>query len=84
MMLTHINKFGSLFDAADSSLDHIFGLADKCNNSTIGSLTRIDIQKAYTATLHDLRSNGIYNSTITSLAEIGDTFNDLFHFCKER
>jgi hypothetical protein len=83
VVLTHINQFGSFRDATECGFNYGFRCADKGNHGAIRGLPGIYIEELNTFGLAPegyRLGYGVNYFMITSLAKVGDTFdNSIFH-----
>jgi hypothetical protein len=81
MVLAHVNELGCLFYGSESRLTYCFWRANKSHYRSVGTLSGICIQQLYSLYLFNFSSDFADQLHIVSLAEIGNTFNDLIHAC---
>ena len=80
VMVTHIDKFASLFHNLESGLYHRLGTAHKGNHRAVSGLAGVNIQKFHTRGTLDNCRNLIDNSHVAPFAEVGHTFHKSVHF----
>mgnify|MGYP007050063394 CR=1 FL=1 len=84
-MAAHINHLGSLADTAESSLDHVVGVAYESNDSAVGSLAGVNVEQPDAGHALDSISDFFDFGFVASLREIGDTLDNTgFHRYREK
>ena len=80
VVLGHVDKLSGLLNHLISSLKHRLGFTYEGDDSTIGSLTRVDVKEFHTFHLLNLGSHLIDDIHVAPFADIGHAFNKLLHF----
>jgi len=79
VVMPHINHFRCLFNGPEGGFAHGIGRAHEGDHRAVGGLAGINIKQLYAFHLFDLGGDLADDLHVPSLAEIGDTFNELFH-----
>ena len=77
---THVDALSRLPGPAESGFHDRFGRPDEGDDRTVGRLAGIHIQDLHTRDRCDGRDDPVNHFRTASLAEIGDAFNQSFHF----
>ena len=75
----HVYELGGTTHAAESRFAYCFRLADKGHHRAVGGLAGVHVQQPDAFYAAYSVGYSIDNVTVTSLAEIRDTFYDSFH-----
>ncbi len=78
-VLAHIDQFGGAFNHPKGRFGHARGVADKSNHRAVGFGAGIHVQQMHSVDFTDDRGHGVDDSLIPSLADIGNTFDELIH-----
>ena len=81
VMLRHVDKLGGFLHHLVGGLEHGLRLTDEGDDGTVGGLAGVHIEKLHTLDLFNLGSDLIDDIHVAALADIGHTFNKLFHNC---
>jgi hypothetical protein len=79
VVLAHVDQFGSFLNGTHRGIHYLAGFAYESHHRTVCGLARIDIKQFNFAAFFYFGGYSVYDSFVSSLGEVGDTFYNLFH-----
>ena len=78
----HVDEFAGLFDQAKRRLAHRLRRPHKRDDCAVGALSGIDVKQSASFHRLDHSGHGVDDFGATSLADVGDAFNQALHGAK--